>query len=314
MNDILKDLRPKKILGKGSQGTVILSNNKNYVVKIYTKKSKNLRMLIKILNFFINYKKLPKTIYNPYYITEKQNSLQRYVNNNLPNYFSYKNESNLIELSKKYSFTPKLFEIMKRYNITLINFIEKIFNNNNNINNNKKIEILHSLFYQGLFTLLWLYMKKGIIHSDINSDNFFVESTDDKEFIIIIKKITYKVKLYGYYLVMSDFGYAKSIEVVDYDNYEYNIRINMETLNMHPINDLMDYMKIFKKYFNELNINNIGIDIKMINSRMNNTKMCYRDMIRSYYKKKDNLKENIKKFKDEYFIFFRKYILNDSEI
>lgn len=57
-------------------------------------------MLIKILNFFINYKKLPKTIYNPYYITEKQNSLQRYVNNNLPNYFSYKNESNLIELSK----------------------------------------------------------------------------------------------------------------------------------------------------------------------------------------------------------------------
>lgn len=63
---------------------------------------------------------------------------------------------------------------MKRYNITLTNFIEKIFNNNN-INNNKKIEILHSLFYQGVFTLLWLYMKKGIIHSDINSDNFFVE-------------------------------------------------------------------------------------------------------------------------------------------
>ena len=296
MNNILKELRPK--------GTVILSNNENYVIKIYTKKSKNLKMLIKILIFFINYKKLPKTIYKPYCITEKQNSL--------PNYFSYKNENNLTQLSEKYSFTPKLFEIMKRYNITLNNFIEKIFNNNISIN--KKIRILHSLFYQGLFTLLWLYMKKGIIHSDINSDNFFVESTDDKEFIIVIKNFTYKVKLYGYYLVMSDFGYAKSIEVVDYDNYQYNIRINMETLNMHPINDLMDYMKIFKKYFNELNINNIGVDIKMVTSRMNNTKMCYRGMIRSYYKKRDDLKENIKKFKDEYFIFFRKYILNDHEI
>ena len=30
-------LRPKKILGKGSQGTVILTNNDNYTVKIYTK-------------------------------------------------------------------------------------------------------------------------------------------------------------------------------------------------------------------------------------------------------------------------------------
>jgi len=307
MNNILKELSPKKILGKSSKRTIILSNNENYVIKIYTKKSKNLKMLIKILIFLINYKKLPKTIYKPYYITENIN------NNNLLDYFSYKNESNLIELSEKYSFTPKLFEIIKKYNITLNNFIEKIFNNNN-ININKKIRILHSLFYQGLFTLLWLYMKKGIIHSDVNSDNFFVESTDDKEFIIIIKNFTYKVKLYGYYLVMSDFCYAKSIEVIDYDNYKYNIRINMITLNMHPINDLIDYMKIFKKYFNELNINNIDVDIKMVISRMNNTKMCYRDMIRSYYKKKDDLKENIKKFKDEYFIFFRKYILNDSEI
>ena len=43
-------LRPKK----GSQGTVILTNNDNYTVKIYTKAGKNLKMLIKIINFFIN--------------------------------------------------------------------------------------------------------------------------------------------------------------------------------------------------------------------------------------------------------------------
>lgn len=311
MNNIFKELIPKKILGKGSQGTVILTNNETIAIKIYIKRSKNLKMLISILNFFIKYKNLPKTIYKPYYITERKNSLKRYINNNLPNYFSYKNESNLIELSEKYNFTPKLFEIMKRYTITLNNFTEKLFNNNS-INIDKKIEILHSLFYQGLFTLLWLYMKKGIIHSDINSDNFFVESTTDTEFTIIIKDITYKVKLYGYYLVLSDFGYSKSIEVIDYDNYQFNIRINLETLNIHPINDLIDYIKIFKKYFNQLNISNFGVDIEMINSRMNNTKMYYRDMIRSYYKKKNTLQENIKIFKDEYFIFFRKYILNEK--
>lgn len=311
MNDILKKIKSKKILGKGSQGTVILTNNENYVVKIYTKKFKNLKMLIKILNFIINYQKLPKTIYKSYYITEKKNSLKQYIsNNNLPNYFSYKNNYNLIELSEKYSFSPKLFEIMKTYKINLNDFIKKLFKNNNK----NTVKILHSLFYQGLFTLLWLYMKKGIIHSDINSDNFFVESTNDKEFIIVIEKITYKVKLYGYYLVIADFCYSKSIEVINYDDYEYNIRINMETLNMHPINDLIDYMKIFKKYFNKLNINNIGIDIKMVNSRINNTKMCYRDMLRSYYKKKDDFKENMKKFKNEYFIFFRKYILNENEL
>ena len=46
-------LRPKK----GSQRTVILTNNDNYTVKIYTKAWKNL--------------KIPKTIYKSYYLTEK---------------------------------------------------------------------------------------------------------------------------------------------------------------------------------------------------------------------------------------------------
>ena len=114
----------------------------------------------------------------------------------------------------------------------------------------------------------------------------------------------YEIKRY-FYLIWEN----KSHLPIDYDEYKYNIRINMETLNLHPLNHLMDYIKIFKKYFKKININNIGINIDRINSRINNTKMYYRDMIRSYYKKKDDLKENIKKFKNEYFIFFRKYIL-----
>jgi len=310
VNNILKQLKPTKILGKGSQGIVILSHDDNYAVKIYTKKGHNLKMLIKIINFFINCKSLPKTIYKSYYLTENMNSLNRYIeNNNLPNHFSYNSINNLKILSEKYDMKIRLFEIMKTYNITLKDFIEKMMKNNN-INENLRIEIIHSLFYQGLFTLLWLYMKKGILHLDISSDNFFVTETDDKELIIDIKDTTYNVKLYGYYLVISDFGYARSIELIDSDNYNYNYRVNLEELNIHPWRDTNDFIKMFKKYFKELNINNIGINNNIANSRFNSTKQEYRSMIRSYYKKNEEFKQSKKTFKDEYLKFFIKYILN----
>ena len=310
MNNILNKFKPVKILGKGSQGTVILTHDENYVVKIYSKKSKNLKMLVKILNFLINFNNLPKTIYRSYHITEQQNSLNRYLTNNLPQHFSFTNEENLKKLSKTSKVKPLLFEVMKTYNLTLRNFFENLIKKN--LNNNIKIEILHSLLYQGLFTLLWLYMKKGIVHLDINSDNFFIEETKDKIFNIKINGITYNVKLYGYYLIIADFGYARSIEVIDYDNYEYSINVNIESMNIHPLNDIMDYIKMFKKYFKKLNIDDIKINLDKVNIRSNYTKQDYRDMLRSYYKKKDDLKNNIKKFKQNFFIFFRKYILNEK--
>ena len=310
MDNILYKFKPVKILGRGSQGTVILTHDENYVVKIYTKKSKNLKMLVKILDFLINYNNLPKTIYKSYHITEQQNSLNRYLHNNLPQHFSFTNEENLKKLSKNYKIKPFLFEVIKTYKLTLRDFFENLIKNN--LNNNIKIEILHSLLYQGLFTLLWLYMKKGIVHLDINSDNFFIEETKDKIFDIKINGITYNVKLYGYYLIIADFGYARSIEVIDYDNYEYSINVNIESMNIHPLNDIMDYIKMFKKYFKKLNIDDIKINLDKVNIRSNYTKQEYRDMLRSYYKKKDDLKNNIKKFKKDFFIFFRKYILNEK--
>jgi hypothetical protein len=74
----------------------------------------------------------------------------------------------------------------------------------------------------------------------------------------------------------------------------------------------MDYIKMFKKYFKKLNIDDIKINLDKVNIRSNYTKQEYRDMLRSYYKKKDDLKNNIKKFKKDFFIFFRKYILNEK--
>jgi hypothetical protein len=149
-NNFFYKLKPKKILGKCSQGTVILTNNNNYTVKIYTKRTKNLIMLVSILNFFINYKNIPNSIYKSYYLTEKKNSLNRYIfDNNLPQHFSFNNEEHNIK--------PLLFEVMKTYEITLKDFINKL-SKNDSINTDDKINILISLFYQGLYTLLWLYI------------------------------------------------------------------------------------------------------------------------------------------------------------
>ena len=248
MTNPLKELRFLRFFR-----SVILANNNKYIVKIYTKKSKNLIMLIKIINYFISYKNIPTTIYKSYYLTEKKNSLK-------PEYFSY----NINKYNSKYL----LFEVMKTYKITLKDFVYTINNNNNRIN------ILISLFYQGLYTFLWLYIKKGIVHLDINSDNFFVEKTMSEEFIVEIKNIEFKIPTAGYNLVISDFGFAKSIEFMDYDNYKYryDIRVNLESFDIHPHQDIINFIKLFKKYFSKynVNLNDLDININNVNIHMIN--------------------------------------------
>ena len=104
-NETFKRLKPSKILGVGSEGCVISTNNNNYCVKIYQNKALKSKMLINIINFFIRSNKILKTIYKTYYITEKKNSLERYIsNNNLPNHFAYISNHNLKQLSE--NFTP----------------------------------------------------------------------------------------------------------------------------------------------------------------------------------------------------------------
>ena len=134
-----------------------------------------------------------------------------------------------------------------------------------------------------------------------------------------IKNIEFKIPTTGYNLVISDFGFARSIEFMDYDNYKYNydIRVNLESFDIHPHQDIINFIKLFKKYFSKYNVNLTDLDINIDNVNIhmiNRTQQDYRDMLRSYYKKKDDLKSNIKKFKDSYFNYFRKYILNDDSV
>ena len=309
MNNII----PYKILGKGSQGYIILTDNNEYAVKIYKNKIKNLKMLIKII-YFLHTKDVPKTIYKTYFLTEKKNSLDRYIlNNNLPKHFSYISENNLEELSKKYNMTQKLFEIMKKYDITLNDFINNLMINDISNNSLINIKILKSLFYQGILTLLWLYIIKGIIHFDINSNNFFIEKTDDIEFNIEINNIIYKVPLYGYYLILGDFGYATSIELLKPIDYDYKINLILVSYIMHPYDDLNNFIRIFRKYFLNYNIHLLNLDINLVKCNMsiiNKTKTEYKNMIISYYNQSNDFKINKKIFKKIYFQLINKYILN----
>jgi len=255
-NNILKNIKPKKILGKGSEGIVILSNNKKYSVKIYFNNIRKLKKYIKIINLLYNDKNLPKTIYKSYLITISKNSIHRYMENNVPNHFSYIDKNNLEILSKKYKMENKLFEVIKTYNITLKECIK---------NNKYNYNIVNSLYKQGLLTLLWLYINKGIIHNDIIVDNFFVLETLSKTFKIKIYEDTYKIPLYGYYLIISDFGYAKMIEEEEIyynplDDIKRFIHIFMNKINIiHNINNnIIESYVDKRKLYNYIKINYIG--------------------------------------------------------
>jgi hypothetical protein len=316
-NNLINKLKPYKIVGCGSQGIIILPSDDKYIVKIYIKNNKNLKMTVKIIQFFIKCKNLPKTIYKSYYITEKINSINRYIsNNNLPNHFSISinNENELERLIIKYNMKPKLFEVMNNYKITFNNFIHKLFleneKNNNTITNN--INILTSLFFQGIITLLWLTMKKGIIHFDINTSNFFIESTNDTEFEIEIEDMIYNVPLYGYYLIISDFGYARSIELLNPSEYESNVRINLESYMMHPWEDTVAFIKIFRNYLTNVNISLYDLDINLNECNktiIDYTHKEYKNMLLSYYNQNENFKKNVKIFKKAYFNVIKRHIL-----
>jgi len=171
MNDnIITQLKPSNL-----EGIVILTHNNKYTVKIYSCSYFKSMMFFNIV-IYLQDCKLPKTIYKSYLFTQKKNSLKRYLNNNsLSKHFSYKNINNLKLLSSKYKMTKKLFEVMKTYNSSLKNFIEEL--KAKDIDIQIKINILYSLFEQGLLTIYWLYMKKSIIHGDISYDNFFIQKT-----------------------------------------------------------------------------------------------------------------------------------------
>jgi len=295
-NNILQNIKPKNILGKGSEGIVILSNNKKYTVKIYNKNIDQLQTYIKIINYLQNSKNIPKTIYKSYLITTCKNSINRYIKNNLPNHFSYTDDNNLKILSKKYNMQNKLFETMKTYNSTLKIFIQNLKTINIVLKNN----ILYSLYKQGILTLLWLYINKGIVHNDIILDNFFILKTTSKIFKINIYNDNYEVNLYGYYLVIGDFGYAESIDII------YNMQnINNIYYKFNPLHDIKRFINIFN------NMINIKYNIYKNNIYNNELDRSYNIMMESYVKNKHTLNKYKKIYKKILYTYVKNIIFNN---
>lgn len=299
----IKKLRPYKRLGTGSEGVIILSNNNKYTVKIYRLNPLYMKSYIKLINYIQKYN-IP-TIYKSYKLLPMKNSLNRYENK-LPNYFSYLDEENLIKLLKKYNMKTRLIDIMKTYKITLNGFIQNLLRNyliNNSINKNK---ILKSFYKQAILTLYWLYMKKGIVHKDLSLDNFFVEKTKDKILEINIGHNTYKIKLYGYYLVICDFGHARSFELFDAKDYPNNLSISFGSFDMNPYYEILTIINIFKKYI-KLDLDEYMLRLGMFNPSygmdINNN---YKIVMKSYMKSNDN-KDNMKKFREELKKFKKNY-------
>ena len=297
MNNILSQLKPFNILGKGSEGVIILTHDNNYTVKIYISNYFKSLMFFNIV-IYLQESKILKTIYKSYLFTEKKNSLDRYLkDNNLPEYFSYKN-NNLELLSSKYKIDKKLFEIMKTYDMSLKDFIENL--KLQDIDIQLKINILNSLFQQGLITLYWLYMKKSIIHSDINSNNFFVKKIKKNNLNIDINEISYNIKLFGYYLVIGDFGYAKSIELIPFSKNPDKGSLSVLSDIFNPLYDINNFIKLFKIKFLNYNVHNIKIN--NYNLSMDdldyNLRNSYKTMLKSYISNDIELNNNIKLFKN----------------
>jgi len=329
----LSKLKPSKILGKGSEGIIILSHDNKYIVKIYISNYLKSLIFFNIVRYLQDCK-LPKTIYKSYLFTYKKNSLDRYLKNNnlqlnllehkcsnkklfyetkcnkIPNHFSYKNNDDLQLLSSKYKMDKKLFEIMKTYDISLKDFITKL--KLKNIDTQLKINILNSLFQQGLLTLYWLYIKKGIIHGDINYDNFFVQKTKKDKLQININDTSYNIKLFGYYLVIGDFGYAKSIELISFSKNPNKGELSVLSQVFNPLSDINDFIKIFKIKFLEYDIHNIKINnyILSIEDESYDLKTSYKIMLKSYISNNDELHNNIKIFKNIFSNYMYKYIFS----
>ena len=206
--------------------------------------------------------------------------------------------------------TKKLFEVMKTYDISLKDFIEKL--KLKNIDTQLKINILYSLFQQGLITIYWLYIKKSIIHHDISNDNFFVQKTKKNNLKININDTIYNIKLYGYYLVISDFGYANSIELIKFDKNPEKKILTVLSQELNPLSDIKDLISIFKKAFLNYNINNIKINNYTLLSTNGDYDLrnSYKTMIKSYISNNKDLENHIILFKDSLTSYMNQYIFS----
>jgi len=153
-------------------------------------------------------------------------------------------------------------------------------------------------------------MNKGIIHGDINSNNFFIQKTTKENLNININEIKYSIKLFGYYLVLGDFGYAKSIELISFDKNPNKKILCGLSIIFNPLYDIDNFIILFRKNFNIFS--NIKLENYLSSSRDEDYDMrsAYKTMIKSYISKNDDLENDIKIFKKLFSDYMHSYIFS----
>jgi len=155
-------------------------------------------------------------------------------------------------------------------------------------------------------------MKKSIIHGTISYDNFFVQKTKKTNLQININNIIYNIKLFGYYLVIGDFGYSNSIELISFTNNPEIKLLTVLSQTFNPLSDIKDFISLFKKDFSNYNVNNIKINNYTLLSTNGDydLRTSYKTMIKSYISNNENLDNNIRIFKNLFTEYINKYIFN----
>ena len=129
---------------------------------------------------------------------------------------------------------------------------------------------------------------------------------------ININNTTYNIKLFGYYLVIGDFRYANSIELISFtDNPEKKL-LTVLSHTFNPLTDINNFIKLFKIKFMNYNVHNIKVNDYLLSMHDidYNLRTSYKTMIKSYISNNENLDNNIKIFKNLYSEYMTKYIFS----
>ena len=70
----------------------------------------------------------------------------------------------------------------------------------------------------------------------------FVKKTKKEILTIDINDMSYNIKLVGYYLVIADFGYAKSIELIPFNKNPNREGLSILSTIYNPLNDIIDFI------------------------------------------------------------------------
>ena len=173
----------------------------------------------------------------------------------------------------KINMSPPYF-VLEKYDNDLDHLFKNIVNGitditTDQLNNYKKI--LKSCIFQITLSMYYLNNVLNIIHNDIRVENFLYKEIKDEYIYYKINNLNYKIKTYGYFFVLSDYGrsYKHEEKYIDIKNISqkenlinlyriYSAIVKPYILQFGKITTIVDLQKFLcPKYLSILTFNKI---------------------------------------------------------